>query len=163
LGLPLVRITGEQLPYLRHRRARLSGLILLGMLAVGWSMASAERTPHPGVQRSAAPSSSPAPELMANIFQEPKKYLDREVTVEGTLMGEGRGFPITFFLRHDSGARLEVNAWAPLEIPPQPPGKGRPPMKIMTDYVGKRLRLTGRLREQGSKIILQVASVAELP
>jgi hypothetical protein len=135
----------------------------MGLLAVCLGITPVGGAPNPGAPSSPAPSASPASGLMDNIFQDPKQYLDREVTMEGTLMAEGRGFAVTFFLRHDSGARLEVNAWAPLEVPPPPPGKGRPPVKVMADYVGQRLRLTGRLRDQGGRIILQVASVAELP
>jgi hypothetical protein len=98
---------------------------------------------------------------MKNIFAEPKKYLHQEVTVEGVLMAEGRGLAVTFFLRDDSGARLEVDAWAPLEV--YHPRQGEAQAKSMVNYVGRRWRLTGRLRDQGGRIILQVSSAEELP
>jgi hypothetical protein len=101
------------------------------------------------------------PGSMNQIFQEPEKYLDREVIVEGTLEGEGRGLAVTFFLRADSGARLQTDPWAPLEV--YHPRESGPLPKSMANYVGRRLRLTGRLQAQGGRIILQVSSVKELP
>ena len=151
---------------LRHRKG-LAGLSSLMVLAVCWSAAPVEGTTTPGPPTSivlsvaAAVPPSSTPELMKNIFEEPKKYLDREVTVEGVLMAEGRGLAVTFFLGADSGARLEVDAWAPLEV--YHPREGKAQARSMANYIGRRWRLTGRLRDQGGRIILQVSSAEELP
>ena len=163
MGLSLTLLTRR---FLLLRRTPLRAgwpvCLLLGLMAFGWGVTPVWGATNPGGPSSPAPSPSPASGLMNSIFQEPQKYLGREVTLAGTLVAEGRGINARFFLRHDSGARLEVSAWTPLELPPPPPGMGRPRVKTMARNVGRRWRLTGHLREQGGKIILQVSSAEEL-
>lgn len=141
-------------PLMMRRQGWLAGLLLLLVLAVGWGVPLAMASP-------SGPPISPSPGSMNKIFQEPEKYLDREVTVEGTLVAEGRGLAVTFFLRADSGERLQTDAWVPMEV--YHPREGKGSAKSMAYYVGRRLLLTGRLQAQGGRIILQVSAAKELP
>jgi hypothetical protein len=98
--------------------------------------------------------------ILTKVLQDPAKYMGQEIVVEGVLNARGKGPYPTFFLCLPSGAGLEVQPWAPLELyhPPQ----GQPRSKSMAYFVGRKLRLSGWLVEQGGKIILQVSSAHEL-
>ncbi len=100
---------------------------------------------------------------LERLLADPQQYLDREITVEGVLVSPGKGFYRRFFLQDQEGASLEVSPWAPLETF-QPPSstRERPPPKVMRNFVGRPLRLTGRLQKQGEGFIFKVSAVAEL-
>lgn len=83
---------------------------------------------------------------VAELSTVPLRYLHRQVVVQGTvrLLG-GRYYTHPHFvLADDSGHAVPITAWAPLEIPPPPPGR-TPAMRIptMRDYLGRRIRLFG--------------------
>jgi hypothetical protein len=97
---------------------------------------------------------------LEQIMQEPQPYLGRVLVVEGVLEAQGRGFRPPFRLRSESGAAVEVSPWAPLEV--YRPREGAAKVKSMAYFVGRRLRLTGRLAPEGGKLILKVTSAEEL-
>ena len=99
-------------------------------------------------------------QTLHDIVANPDKYVGQQVTVEGVLEAEGQMPRIHFFLR-DGEDRLEVSAWAPLEanMPPQ----GKTPVKIMSYYAGKHLRLTGTLEKGLEGLLLKVTAAEELP
>ena len=96
------------------------------------------------------------------VLTDPNKYLGQEVTVEGILEAEGQGRDVRFFLRGSGEARLEVSSWAPTEVI-QPPKEGGTQPKIMSDYVGRNVRLTGVIDKGGDTFILNVAKAEVLP
>lgn len=128
----------------------LPGIILLGLLL--------------GCGQVPQPVTTPAGDTnpRTNIWSDPAGYLGQEVTVEGVLEAEGQGRDVRFFLRGSGDARLEVTTWAPLEVV-QPPDPGTPAPKIMLNYVGKTLRLTGIVDKAGDGYILTVGTAEELP
>jgi hypothetical protein len=73
------------------------------------------------------------------------------ITVEGRLELDGRNYFLDprFVIVRGDHSRVAVTAWAPLEIPPLPPGV---PLAIsaiphtMRQYLGRRLSVTGILR-----------------
>ena len=107
-----------------------------------------------GTQGAAAPLS------LEKLMQEPQHYLGRVLVVEGVLEAQGRGNRPPFLLRSESGAAVKVTSWVPLEI--YHPRQGAAKVKSMAYFVGRRLRLTGRLASEGGKFILRVTSAEEL-
>jgi len=117
------------------------------------------------------PASSPVPATgnetpqpssvlpLHDIVANPDKYVGQQVTVEGVLEAEGQMPRLRFYLA-DGQDRLEVSAWAPLETIQPPQGKAQP--KIMADYAGRRLRLTGILEKADQGLYLQVSVAEEL-
>jgi len=101
--------------------------------------------------------------MLDRILAEPQKYRDEEIMVEGVLVAPGKGFYRRFFLQGKEGTALEVTPWAPLEIYHPPPSqKERPTLKPMSYFVGRHLRLTGRLQKKGEGFIFKVSSAEEL-
>jgi len=89
--------------------------------------------------------------------------LGKDIVVAGVLQTAGKGFNRRFFLQEKEGITLEVMPWAPFEIYHPPPSRAQQPsIKPMSYYVGRPLRLTGRLQKQGEKFVLQVSAVEEL-
>ncbi|GAB4480588.1 MAG: hypothetical protein OHK0031_01860 [Anaerolineales bacterium] len=106
------------------------------------------------------PTISPTPQSMIEkILAEPQSFSGQQVTLEGTLEAEGQGLKVEFFLRAESGARLKVTPWAPLEVMRPPQGKS--PARSMSFYVGRSLRLTGVIQSQAADVFLQVSSAEE--
>jgi len=101
--------------------------------------------------------------MLKTILADPQQYLDKEIVIEGVLQAPGKGLNRRFFLQDNEGDTLEVWPWAPLEIYLPPPAqKERPQVKPMNYFVGRHLRLTGRLQQQGERWVFQVSSAEEL-
>lgn len=97
--------------------------------------------------------------IIEKILAEPESFNGQQVTLEGTLEMEGQGLKAVFFLRDESGARLKVSSWAPLEVMHPPQGKTSP--RSMVSYVGRFLRLRGTVQVNDAGVFLQTTAVAE--
>ena len=91
------------------------------------------------------------------ILDEKNTYQGKQVTIEGKLEAEGQGLDVRFFLRADSGERLEVSPWAPLEV--MHPQTGTAQVQSMASFVGWRLKLTGIIENGRDGVILNVSQV----
>ena len=101
--------------------------------------------------------------LLERVLDAPQKYINEEIIVEGVLQSYGKGINPRFFLQSKEGKTLEVSPWAPLEIYHPPSSqKGGTTLRPMSYFVGRRLRLTGRLQKEGERYILKVSSAGEL-
>ena len=129
------------------------------MSAPGSTLGPCEATASVTV-RPTVPATPKSVDLLGQVAREPEKYLGQVITVEGALEAKGEFMAWRFFLRNAAGEGLEVTAWAPFEVV-QPPDGGPAP-KVMSDFVGHRLRLTGTLEKQGEGVILVVSSYEEL-
>jgi hypothetical protein len=138
----------------------LLGAILIGVLvACGQVPPGAGTTPQP--KATLVGTADPAA-ATKDILTDPGKFLGQEVTVEGVLQAEGQGMDVHFYLVGAGEDRIEVTPWVPVEVI-QPPTGDSPGPKIMLDYVGKSLRLTGTVEKGGGGFILNVAKAEELP
>lgn len=97
---------------------------------------------------------------LEKLMQEPQQYLGQTLVVAGVLEAQSKGFRPPFLLRAASGAALEVSPWAPIEV--LHPREGAAKVKSMAYYVGRRLRLTGRLVSERGRLILRVTAAEEL-
>jgi len=99
------------------------------------------------------------------IAKDPAKFSDRLLETEGVLKNAGGNYftDLRLVLTGKNGGEIEVTAWAPLEVPPPRPGPSRPRRpKVMSDFLGKKIKLTGRLEVQPEKIILRVEKAEEI-
>ncbi len=108
---------------------------------------TATRAPTPVVATTPAPtapaSGAGAPTLQQVILA-PDSFMGRELTLDGTLRAEGMMPNSRFYLTDESGGRLEVTAWLPLEVMQGPGGNVTVPASMAT-VIDKRLRAIGTL------------------
>ena len=90
---------------------------------------------------------------IGDLKRNSKQHLKKKVLVKGKLRSTGQNYftDPRFVVEDEAGNQISVDVWAPLEIPPPMPGreeifmKNRP--KVMKDYFGRNLSVTGVLRE----------------
>jgi len=89
---------------------------------------------------------------IGDLKRSPKQHLKKKVLVKGKLRSTGRNYFTDpgFVVADEAGNQISVSVWAPLEVPPPMPGReeafeNRP--KVMEDYLGQKLSVTGVLRE----------------
>lgn len=100
---------------------------------------------------------------LAEVAADPAAFQERELRLVGRLDNEGENYftDLRVVLADDEGAVLPVSPWLPTALPPAPPGAtGRRP-EVLSDYLGKRVELTGkverrRLRSVGEAFVLVV-------
>lgn len=103
-----------------------------------------------------------------DLKRTPEKYINQKIIAKGKLRFIGRNYftDPRFAIEDEAGNQIPVAIWAPLEIPPPPPGneqslKNRP--KTMGDYVGRILSITGifRISPPKGESRIEVESVME--
>jgi len=84
-----------------------------------------------------------------DLNESPKSYLGQTIITFGTVLVS----PLNtycdgeFIVRDKLGNSFPVNVWVPMETPPPPPGiKRQPETPLMDKYVGKLLKLEGKVR-----------------
>jgi hypothetical protein len=91
------------------------------------------------------------------LAAKPAAYAGRTVTVTGRLDNAGSSyFTDLRLVLTDGGSSVPVRPWLPLEAPPSRPGGGGHRPAVLSDYLGKRLRITGCLRPEGPAHLLEV-------
>ncbi len=132
--------------------------IKLGLILCTLTMASC-------CHRGAAPSGAPVVLTVEQIAKQPKKYSGRTVQTAGILKNAGGNYftDLRLVLAGYDGGEIAVAAWAPLEVPPPRPGPNRPQRpRVMSDFLGRRMLLTGRMEDQDGKTILRVEKAEEI-
>jgi hypothetical protein len=98
-------------------------------------------------------NSQPPVVQLAALARATRDFVDQVVVVTGNVQHVGADYVTDpFFVLIDSdGNWLRVDAWAPLEVPPSPPGMiGRRPLE-MRDYLEKWVRLVGMIRQDARR------------
>ncbi len=116
-------------------------------------------------QKTVAPVGTTLKVEIEVIAKDPVKFSDRLLETEGVLKNAGGNYftDLRLILTGNKGGEIEVTAWAPLEVPPPRPGPNRPRRpKVMSDFLGKKMNLTGRLEVQSEKVILRVDKAEEI-
>jgi len=87
---------------------------------------------------------------IAQLRGEADLRMGQRVVVEGILRARGDNYYVDprFALVDSEGNELPVSPWAPLEIPPSPPGAATPPagIQIMADYLDRPVVVEGVYR-----------------
>jgi hypothetical protein len=106
------------------------------------------------------------------LTEKPHRFTEQTVTVKGRLKFIGRNYfsdPTPQFVVEDGeNHQVPVAPWLPLEIVPSPPDRSFPldrRPKVMSDYLGKELRVTGKFRLKQHRVKHEVEPewVEELP
>ena len=94
-----------------------------------------------------------------------KKYAHKLITVKGELNNSGTNYftDLKITLGDGKGNSIRVQPWLPLEVPPARPGGPKTRPALLSDFLGKQVRLTGKWMKQDEGFILQVdqAELAE--
>jgi len=112
------------------RLAGLTGIVVLCAVAMG-------------AQR-------PVQATLKELAAQPERYLKATVQVTGILENQGKNFftDLRLVLKDGEGRLFPVRPWLPLSLPPRPPapqapsGPARQPA-VLSDFLGKRVELTG--------------------
>ena len=124
-------------------------------------------TPASSAGGSVPQSSSPQGVPLAILAQTPGQFVNQTVDVTGTLYQVGANYFIDpfFVLVDPEGSWLQVDPWAPLELPPSPPGSTNQRTPTMEDYLGRSVRVVvGELADAGGgRYLLRVQQVEVQP
>jgi hypothetical protein len=86
------------------------------------------------------------------------KYADKLILVKGELNTSGTNYftDLKITLSDGQGNSIRVQPWLPTSVPPPRPGgpKNRP--ALISDFLGKKLRLLGKWVKQEEGFVLQV-------
>lgn len=103
--------------------------------------------------------SSTAEMSISELAARPAAFLDRNIKVSGLLNNAGGNYFTDLRLElSDSGAAIAVRPWLPIEVQMRPGAGGRRPA-VLSDYLGKTVRITGCLRREGDAYSLEVQQV----
>ena len=95
---------------------------------------------------------------LAELTHNREKYAGQLVQVKGELVNSGTNYfaDLKITLGDGKGNAILIQPWLPLEVPPPRPGgpKNRP--ALLSDYLGKMVRLSGKWVKQDEGFILQV-------
>ena len=129
-------------------RSHLAGGIALAIF-MGPALCAQPATGKCGEQTSRAVSVT-----LRKLAAEPSKYLHRTVQVSGVLEKQGKNYftDLRVVLKDEEDQFLPVRPWLPLSLPPRPPApKGKSeadkPAAALSDYLGKKVELTARVRK----------------
>lgn len=102
-------------------------------------------------------------ESIEQVLDNPEAFIGCEIVVEGTLEADdAEGHPI-FSMRTASGGSLVVWSWAPLEKSPEDSDNLSSNIHPMSYFIGRKLRIKGRLvQERSGKVVLEASLVEEL-
>jgi len=110
----------------------------------------------------------PAQVALKELAAQPSRRLKTTVQVTGILENQGTNYfsDLRVVLKDAEGGFIHVRPWLPLSLPPRPPapqapsGPGKRP-DVLSDFLGKRVELTGvvekgNLRRAGEVYYLEV-------
>jgi hypothetical protein len=84
------------------------------------------------------------------LLAKKEQLTNQQVTVEGTLSNSGNNFftdlRVVLKDNKDAAAGVLVQPWLPLEVPPGP-NSGGPSVKTLSDYLGRKVVITGVLTD----------------
>lgn len=96
---------------------------------------------------------------ISQLATEPVKMEGRRVSVQGVLDNAGANYftDLRPVLRDGRSGEIPVNAWLPISVPPPRPGdSGRNRPRLMSDLLGKRVKLSGTWERAESGYALKV-------
>lgn len=96
------------------------------------------------------------------IGEDPEAYVGCRLILQGTLYRMQGVDQILYFMKLSSGESFDVRSWAPDEAAPRE-GESADDARSMASYVGRELRIEGKLvRERNGRIVVEASIVEEL-
>ena len=101
---------------------------------------------------------------VAQISEDPELYVGCRLILQGTLYRMQGVDQILYSMKLSSGESFEVRSWAPDEGAPRAEqGESEDGARGMASYVGRELRIEGKLvRERNGRIVVEASIVEEL-
>jgi hypothetical protein len=107
-------------------------------------------------RRQACGSAAPVVAL-SRLAAKPASFAGRPLTVKGVLNNAGSNyFTDLKLVLSDGGSAVAVLPWLPLEVPPRRPGAAGDRPAVLSDYLGKQVKITGSLRKDGEAYSIEV-------
>ena len=94
----------------------------------------------------------------AQLAEHPAAQRDKCLIVSGRLRNAGANYftDLRLELYDGTGAAIAVKPWLPLELPPQRAGAAGSRPAVLSDYLGKNVRITGCWKKDESRYELEV-------
>ncbi len=95
---------------------------------------------------------------LSELTREQGKYDGKLVQVKGVLSNSGINYftDLKITLSDGQGNSIRVQPWLPISVPPPRPGGPRNRPALLSDYLGKSIRLVGKWVRQEEGFVLQV-------
>lgn len=88
-----------------------------------------------------------------------KEYEGKAIETGGMLLQMAPSyFPKPVFMISNGIEKVRVSPWLPLEAAPAPRGMNRPRKKVMSDFIGKKVTVTGKVVLEDGKPFIEVKS-----
>ena len=111
-----------------------------------------------GCCRQGLGKSKPVKLKLSQLSASQDKYADKLILVKGELNNSGTNYftDLKITLSDGQGNSIRVQPWLPTSVPPPRPGGPRNRPALISDFLGKKLRLSGKWVRQEEGFILQV-------
>lgn len=111
-----------------------------------------------GCCRQGLGTSKPLKIKLSQVSAHQEKYAGKLIEVKGELNNAGTNYfnDLKITLSDGQGNSIRVQPWLPLSVPPPRPGGPRNRPALMSDFLGKKLRLSGKWVKREEGFILQV-------
>jgi hypothetical protein len=95
---------------------------------------------------------------LSQLSANQEKYSDKLIAVKGELSNAGDNYftDLRVTLSDGQGNSIRVQPWLPISVPPPRPGGPRNRPVLLSDYLGKTLKLVGKWVKQDEGFVLQV-------
>jgi hypothetical protein len=102
---------------------------------------------------------------LSELAGDPGRYAGKLIEVKGELNNSGANYftDLQLTLGDGRGNSIRVQPWLPVEVPPARPGGGKNRPALISDYLGKKLKLAGKWvkREDGFMLLVEKAGPEE--
>lgn len=111
-----------------------------------------------GCCRQGLGTSKPFKLEISQLIAHQEKYADKLIEVKGELNNTGTNYfnDLKVTLSDGLGNSIRIQPWLPISVPPPRPGGSRNRPALMSDLLGKKLKLSGKWIRQEEGFILQV-------
>ncbi len=94
---------------------------------------------------------------LLELSSSPKDYEGQFIETSGTLLQTAPSyFPKPVFMLSNGVEKVRVSSWLPLEVAPAPRGMSRQRKKVMSDLIGKKVTVTGKVVLENGKPFIEV-------
>lgn len=99
-------------------------------------------------------------ELRVSLFElssDPKGYEGKDIEIGGLLIQTSPSyFPKPVFMITNGTDKVRVSAWLPLEVAPSPKGLKKHRKKVMSDFLGKYVIISGKVVLEDGRPVIEV-------
>ena len=91
------------------------------------------------------------------LSSDPKGYEGKDIEVGGLLIQTSPSyFPKPVFMITNGTDKVRVSAWLPMEVAPSPKGLKKQRKKVMSDFLGKYVIISGKVELEDGRPVIEV-------